>query len=274
DEHYFLDVGWLELRVGERLLHWAHGAVNDGMNQRVQSAAREFVNVDAAIGQRKTQCGSLRFRKLMLNGDEGLAQFLCKFAMRREVDFVGLKNLLVNERLQQVVDIIPAEVRIAVGREDLVDVAFSRGDEFQNRNIESAATEIVNGDASTLFLVQAVPESSGSWLIHEAQDFEASDFASVFGGLPLRVVKIRWDSDDGSVDGLAEKGFGPTFQFAQDERGNFRRSENFIAKHNADNIFASGIDAKREKFQFALHVRRAAAHEALHGKDGALGLGE
>ena len=74
--------------------------------------------------------------------------------------------------------------------------------------------------------------------------------------------------------GLAEVGLGPIFEFAQNERGNLRRSEDFVAEHDANDVFACRIDAEREKFQFALHVGGAAAHQSLDGIDGALRLRE
>ena len=105
-----------------------------------------------------------------------------------------------HEGLQQIVDVVAAEVRVAVGREDLIDVAFAGGNELENGNIERAAAEIVNGDAAALLFVQAVSERGGRWLVDQAQNFEASDFAGVFGGLALGVVEIGRDGDDGAID--------------------------------------------------------------------------
>jgi len=36
---------------------------------------------------------------------------------------------------------------------------------------------------------------------------------------------------NGAIDRFAEMGFGPVFQLAQNESGDFRRSENFVAEH-------------------------------------------
>ena len=59
DENDFVHVRGLELHVGESLLHGAHGAVNHRANKGVESAAREFVNEDFAVGQWKTKRGGL-----------------------------------------------------------------------------------------------------------------------------------------------------------------------------------------------------------------------
>ena len=84
--------------------------------------------------------------------------------------------------------------------------------------------------------MQTVGKCGGGRLIDEAQNFEASNFAGVFGGLALRVIEIRRDGDDSAIDGFTEEGFGPVFQFAQNECGNFRRSEDFVAQHHANYV--------------------------------------
>src|SRR5271169_13181 len=180
----------------------------------------------------------------MFDGNKRLAQLLRELSVRRKVDFVRLENLLVNESLVQIVDVIATKVRIAVGREDLIDVAFGGGNKFENGNVECSAAEIVDGDATALLFVETISECCGCWLIDQSQDLEASDFAGVLGSLALSVVEIRRNGDDRAVDGFAEESFGPALQFAQDERGNFRRSEHFVAEHDADDIFARSIDAE------------------------------
>jgi hypothetical protein len=53
----------------------------------------------------------------MLECDQGFAQLLGNFAMRRKVDFVFLQNFFVDERLQKIVNVVAAEMRVAVGGE-------------------------------------------------------------------------------------------------------------------------------------------------------------
>src|SRR5277367_401930 len=210
----------------------------------------------------------------MFDRDEGFAQLLREFAVGREVEFVVLKNSFVDEGLEQIIDVVAAEMRVAIRRENLIDVAFGGGNQFEYRDIEGAAAQIVNRYSAPLLFVQTIRQRCGGRLIHQAKDFEPRDLSGVFGGLTLCVVEIGGDGDDGAVNGFAEMRFGPAFQFAQDERGNFRRCENSIAQHDADDVLACGIDAERKQLQFALHIGRAAAHEALNRIDRAFGLSE
>src|SRR5208337_67244 len=102
------------------------------------------------------------------------------------------------------VPIVTAEVRVAVGGLHLEHAVA----DFENRNIEGAAAEIIDGNFLVLLLVEAVSERRSSRLIDDAQDFEASDAAGVFRGLALRVVEVSRNGDDSLRDFLAETHFG------------------------------------------------------------------
>src|SRR5207249_9152730 len=174
----------------------------------------------------------------------------------------------------KIVNIVAAEMGVAIGGENLIDVAIAGGNELENGDVKGATTEIVDGDFAALLLVKTVGERGSSGLVDKSKNFEAGDFASVLGGLALGVVEMRGDGDDGAVDGFAEVRFCPMLEFAQDESGNFRRRENFAAEFDADDIFARWIDAERKQLQFILDVGGTSAHEPFDGIDGALGLRE
>src|SRR6266436_7270193 len=172
----------------------------------------------------------------MLHLNQGFAKLLGQFAVRREINFIVLENQLVDKSLEKIVDVVAAEVRVTIGGKNLENVAFGCGDELEDGNVEGAAAEIVDGDFAALLFVQAVGERGRSWFVDETENFEAGNFTGVLGGLALGVMEIGRHGDDSAVDGLAEMGFGPVFQLAKDESGNLRRSENFLAEHDADDV--------------------------------------
>src|SRR5437879_12332939 len=90
---------------------------------------------------------------------------------------------------------------VAIGGENLIDVAIAGGNELENGDIEGAAAEIVDGDFAALPLVQAVSERSRGRLVDKAENFEAGDFAGVLGGLALGVVEIRGEDRKSVVEG-------------------------------------------------------------------------
>src|SRR5438552_7816432 len=219
----------------------------------------------------------------MLHVDQRFAKLLGEFAMRRKINFIVLENQFVDKGLQKIVNVIATKMSVAVGGENLINVAVASGNELENGDIESAAAEIVDGDFAALRFMQAIGERGRGRLVDKAQNLEAGDFAGVLCGLALCIVEICRDGDDGAVDGFAEVGFSPILQFTQDKSGNFRRRENFfigdrravnVAEFDADDIFARWIDAERKQLQFILDVGGAATHQALNGINGALGLRE
>ena len=272
DEDHFLHVPRLELCIGERLLDGPYGAVHDGPNKRLEFAAGKFMRKDFSVRQGKVEYRGLGFRKPMLHFDESLAEFLRQFTVRRKIDAVVPENLLVDKGLEQIVDVVAPEVGVAVGREYLIDVALAGGDELQDGNVKRAAAEIVDRDAAALLFVEAVGQRRSGGFVHEAQNFEAGDFPGILGSLALGIVEVSGDGDDGAIHGFAKISLRPVSQLTKNEGGNFRRSKNFIAKQHTDDIFVRGIDAERKESQFVLNIRGAAAHEALHGVNGALRL--
>src|SRR5216684_2522710 len=165
-------------------------------------------------------------------------------------------------------------MRVAIGGKNLKDIAVGRGNELEDGNVKGATAQIVDGDFAALFFVEAVGESRSGGLVDEAENFEAGDFAGVLGGLALGIVEIGGNGDDGAIDSFAEMSFGPAFQFAENESGNLRRGKNLFAEFYADDVLARWIDAKRKELEFISHVSGAAAHQALDGINGALGLRE
>src|SRR6202158_6456224 len=97
----------------------------------------------------------------MFDTNQRLAQLLRNPAVRRKVDLVILQNSFVRKSLKQVVDVIAAKMRVAIGGKNLVDVTLGCGNQFQYGNVKGAAAQIVYRDYATLFLGQGGGSSRG-----------------------------------------------------------------------------------------------------------------
>ena len=117
----------------------------------------------------------------------------------------------------RVVPVVAAQVRVAVGRFHFENAVA----DFEHRNIERAAAQIVNRDLLVLLLVETVSERSRGRFVDDAQNFEAGDLARVFGRVALRVVEIRRHSDDGLRDLFAELRFRIGLQLRQESSRKF-----------------------------------------------------
>ena len=70
---------------------------------------------------------------------------------------------------------------------DLEDAIIDR----QERDIKGSSTKIVDNDLTFITsAVKTVCDSGGGWLIHNSNDVQPGDGASIFSGLSLVVVEI------------------------------------------------------------------------------------
>ena len=186
-----------------------------------------------------------------------------------------MPSLFLNSRDDPVddalIEVVAAEVRVAVGRLDLDD-AFA---DFEDRDVERAAAEVVDGDRLVLLLVEAVGERRGGRLVDDAHHLEAGDLAGVLGRLPLRVVEVRGHGDDRLGDRLTEVLLRGLLQLLQDHRGDFgRRVFLAVAPSTRASPFAAAHDAVRHHLHFFGDLVELAAHEPLDREDGVLGIGD
>ena len=192
-------------------------------------------------------------------------------AMRslREIDAVALLELVDDPVDDLLVEVVAAEVRVAVGRLHL-DHAFA---DFEDRDVERAAAEVVHRDRLVLLLVEAVGQRRGRRLVDDAHHFEAGDLAGVLGRLALRVVEVRRHGDDGLVDRLAEILLGRLLQLLQNHRGDFRRRYSLSRGVDAHVAVRRAHDAIRHHLHLFVHFIELASHEALDREDRVLRVG-
>ena len=93
------------------------------------------------------------------------------------------------------------------------------------------------------------------------------------------VVEVGGHGDHGAVHLEVELAFlpeilGAPLQLSQDEGRDLRRRLLALADADAHHPAGLAADAEWQQLSFAADVVDAAAHEALHGIDGAVGLGQ
>ena len=187
-----------------------------------------------------------------------------------EIDAVFFFEFVGDVVDEDLVEIVAAEVRVAVGADDLEHAV---GD-FEDGDVERAAAEIEHDDLFVLFAIQAVGQGRGGGFVDDAGDFEAGDLAGVFGGLTLGIVEVGRHGDDGFVYFVAEVGFGGFLQLAEDAGGDFGGRVFFVADFDFHVVFGAADDLVGDDLFFAGHFAVAAAHEALDRVDGFLGVGD
>ena len=102
---------------------------------------------------------------------------------------------------QEIVNVVAAQVGVAVGSNDFENTVV----QFENRDIKGAAAQVIHCDNPVFLFVQPVGEGSRSWLVHQAQNIESCNTAGILGGLPLAIVEICRNRDDGLGHRRGEK---------------------------------------------------------------------
>ena len=182
-----------------------------------------------------------------------------------KIDALIARNVIERNRDQKVIDVIAAQMGIAVGGDDFKD-AFMQ---FENGNVEGPAAEIVDGDDAFFLAIETIRQGGGCGLIHQAQNFEARHAPGILRCLPLSIIEVRRHRDYRLGHGRAKISFRVALELAQNVRGNLRRRKAQFPQLNARDLIGVRIridvfgEAKREQFQFALNFRKASPHESL-----------
>jgi len=90
------------------------------------------------------------------------------------------------------IHVVAAERTVAAAAFDLKNAVF----EPQNRDVEGAAAQVVDGEQAVLLVLEPVGQRGRGRLVQQAQDLEPGEPPGVFGRLALRVVEIRGHRDD------------------------------------------------------------------------------
>ncbi|MGY3077703.1 hypothetical protein ACVWZZ_004074 [Bradyrhizobium sp. LM6.10] len=216
--------------------------------------------------------GLRRRRQLDLGLFSGFLQALQRELVVAQVDALLLLELVSEIADQAHVEVFAAEEGVAVGRLHLEHAVA----DFENRDVERAAAEVVHGDRTGLGLVQTISERSRGRLVDDAQHFKARDLAGVLGRLALGVVEVGGNGDDGLIDLLAEMSFRGLLHLLQDEGRDLRGRVGLAVGLDPGVAVGSLHDLVRNELLVLLDHRVvvAAADQALHCEEGALGIGD
>ena len=188
-----------------------------------------------------------------------------------QVDAGFLLELVRQEIDDAHVEVLAAEEGVAVGGLHLEHPVA----DLEDRDVEGAAAQVIDGDLLAVALVEAIGQSRGGGLVDDAQDLEPGDLAGILGGLALGVVEIGRNRDHGLVDGLAQMSLGGLLHLHQGEGGDLlgrivlavgadpgvavRPLDDFVGNH----VLVLGHDL----------VVILAADQALDGEEGVGGVG-
>jgi hypothetical protein len=274
NEDDILDVLGLEAGILEGLADGVNGPRDEGLDQTLElSAGHLGVDVLRAgsVGgdEGKVDVGLEGRRQLNLGLLGGLTDTLDGHAVAREVDALLGLELLDEVTDKGDVEVLTTKVSVTVGG---LDLEYTAGD-LKNGDIESTSAKIVDSD-NAVVLLETVGKSSGGRLVDHTHDVKTRDLTGVLGGLTLLVVEVGRDSDNGVLQGLANKGLSGLLHLSEDETTDLRRRvllalglEPCVAVAVLDNLVGNLLDVLLD-----LSVGELATDKTLGGEESVLGV--
>merc|ERR1719454_1840546 len=92
--------------------------------------------------------------------------------------------------------------------------------DFQNGNVESSTTEIVDSDCLAVRRLHTESQCCCGRFVNDAQDIQTRDFSSILRGLPLRIVEVRWYCHDSLLHAASEMALRCLLHLPEDESTN------------------------------------------------------
>ena len=204
DQHHFVDVAGAEMGVLHRLLHRPAAPLDQVVDQLFELRPGDVhlqVLRAAGVGrdERQVDVGRLGGAELLLGLLAGFLEPLQGHRVLAQVDAVLLLELVGHVVDQTLIEIVAAEVGVAVGADD-AEHALGH---FEDRDVEGAAAEVEDHDLFVLLFVQPIGQRGRRRLVDDPLDFQPGDLAGVFGGLALGVVEVGRHGDYGLVHFVA-----------------------------------------------------------------------
>ncbi len=177
---------------------------------------------------------------------------------------VAESRLLHDPMGQDAIHVVAAEGGIASGCQYLEYPSA----QSQDRDVEGASAEVVDGVHAVRILVQTVSHGRGGRLAQQPEDLETGKARRVLRSLSLGFVEVGRHRDHDARQVSAQDAFGPCRQHPEDLRRDLDRTQ----------VTAPGTDARHRAFRLhelvgkpraqGLHVPDAAPDETLDRGDG------
>ena len=221
DQDNLLDVLGLQVGILECLADGSSGAgderVSKGLELSTGHLGVDVLGTGGVSGDEGKVDVSLEGgRQLNLGLFSGLADTLDGHAVARQVNARLLFELLHDVADESDVEVLTTKVGVTVGGLDLENTL---GD-LKDGDIKGTTAKIVDGDDTVGLLLKTIGKGSSGRLVHDTENVETGNLASVLGGLTLGVVEVGRDSDNTILDGLAKVGLGGLLHLLEDEATN------------------------------------------------------
>ena len=124
-----------------------------------------------------------------------------------------LGELVAHVVQQQLIEVVAAQVRVAVTGEDLDHALFH----LHDGNVEGAAAQVIDQQPLHVLRVRVVGQGGGGRLVDDADDLQAGQLARLARRLALHFVEEGGHGNDGLADRVAEELLRALLQAAEND---------------------------------------------------------
>ena len=201
NEDDFIDIARLQTGIVEGLLAGIDSALNNRVDEGLELGTEEL-EVDV-FGTRRIHANEGEVDLGLSGGQQldlgllgGLTNMLNSHSVTGEIDTSVLLEIGENMLDKSNIEVLTTKVSISVGGLDFEYAAL----EFEDRDIKGSAAQVVDSHNVFTGLVHTVSKGGSSGFIDDAKDAKTSNLSGIFGCLPLGVVEVGRDSDEGMLD--------------------------------------------------------------------------
>ena len=216
---------------------------------------------------RQVHIGLLSGRQFNLRFLSGFFQTLHRQRIVTQIDTLIFLKLFHQVVDHAAVEVFTTQVGITVGCQYFKGFFAVNVVDFDNRDIESTAAQVINRDSTvTHFFIQTVSQRGSGRFVDDTFYFQTCDTASVFRCLALSIVKVSRYGDNSFSYRFAQVIFSGFLHFFQHFRRDLRR-RHFLAFHVKPCVaIVGGNDFVRHDGFITLHffILEAATDQAFN----------
>ncbi|ABV14455.1 hypothetical protein CKO_03372 [Citrobacter koseri ATCC BAA-895] len=278
NEDNVVDIRYGQASILQRDFQRLDGTVHQVFDQAFQFRASHF---DVHVLRTGGICGDVRQVHVgLLCGRKLDFRFFCRFfqTLHRQRVVTQVNALIFLKFFNQVVDhtaveVFTTQVGITVGCQNFEGFFAVNFVNFDNRDIESTTTEVVNRDSTVAdFFIQTISQRGGGRFVDDTFYFQTCDTTGIFRCLTLSIVEVSRHGDNSFSYRFAQVIFCGFLHFFQHFSRDLRRCH-FLTFHIKPCVAVIGADDfVRHDGNVTLNffVLEAAANQAFNRKQGVL----
>src|SRR3984885_8953526 len=266
NQHHLIDLRRRQPRILQRLLTRPRRPRNHCRRQLLKLPPRNLPQIPLRFfpinhRQRNIERRLLSSRQDNLRLNYRLANRLHRFAISANIlaqipPYINQRN-----RNQQIVDIVPTEVRIPTRGYYLKDPFMK----LQKRNIKRPTAKVIYGNQAVFVLIQSISQRRRRRLIHQPQHLQPRNPPGILGSLALRIVKVGRNRNHGLRHGRTKKSLRIRLQLLQHISRDLRRRQQQPTYAHLQHLtrLQPLRQLERKQLQLPLHILNIPPHQPL-----------